>query len=221
MIAHRKGFAASAFAVYICLSAAVGASASTIDDDRTLVARDICTGLAANFVHGSNADISFSAGRFTVSKASGNLTVFDGAVPVTEIKGFSYSDYLSCLQEMINDISSQQKSSQQQASIQILDGAFELNKTLAIGACLQSAAQGGYYMGNLENGAILQDTFYSAMFSSVSNSVDKRLKDSGSPELRIDLNGNVQYYRFYQDREVPYFDQAYIGGKHPVSAAAG
>src|ERR1700731_3416446 len=72
------------------------AQESSADERRALISRDVCVGIAANFASANDGDITFQAGHFRVEKAHGSVTVFEGAVRVTEIPGFTYLSYNDC-----------------------------------------------------------------------------------------------------------------------------
>ena len=197
-------------AIVIGLRTASAAEPS-LDERRVLIARDVCAGFAANFATTQGGSISFSAGHFRVEGSQGTVTIFEGDVRLTEIPGFSYSTYNDCLDKVLSRLERTRKAEDSKRALEAFNASFELNQLLSTGICLQSAAKGGFYFGNLDQGGVpLEQRFLSEFLTVVAKSVERRLVVFSGQHPELSLADGLKFYRYVPGRAVPYFDQITI-----------
>jgi hypothetical protein len=191
-------------ALHVNVAASQGQS---IDEDRALVARDICVGIAAKFAHAPGGKISFEAGRFRVTDADGTLTVFEGSVPVARIPDFSFTEFVKCIKDFYSAFENARKQNEAGARLEAFSAGYELSDALTIGVCARSAAMGGFYIGDVQNDNVpLQKERVSQLVLALSKSAERRLSNLSRRPITFELAGKLKFYNFYQDRFVPYFD---------------
>jgi hypothetical protein len=163
-------------------------------------------GIAANFASANDGDITFQAGHFRVEKAHGSVTVFEGAVRVTEIPGFTYLSYNDCLDRLLSNFERTRRTEESKNFLEAFMTGYELNEMLNVGICLRSAAMGGFYIGDKQNDnePVQQDVLKNLALA-VSKSVVRRVKRFSGRDIDLNLTDDLMYYRYYRDRSVPYF----------------
>ncbi|MBR0941583.1 hypothetical protein [Bradyrhizobium liaoningense] len=183
------------------------AGAQSADEQRALLARDICVGVAAKFANGPpGSDISFQSGKFSVRGANGSLTIFENAVSIANIPGFNYSNYNNCLDTLISGFEQNRRASEAKSHLEAFSAGYELSETLNVGICMNSAAMGGYYIGDMQNNNVpLQRQRLQQLALSVSKSVSRRIRRLSASAIDLNLADDLAFYSYYADRPVPYF----------------
>jgi hypothetical protein len=184
-----------------------------VDERRAYIARDVCVGMGANFANAPDGgDISFQAGRFTVQRGRGTITIFEGAVKLLEMPGFTYQSYTLCLDRLIAGLESTRRQEDAVKSLEAFMAGYELADVLSVGTCMRSAAMGGYYVGDLESqGRPARAEYVGSLVDSVAKSVVRRVKRFSGQEIFLDLGHDWKLYPFYRDRAAPYFLPEDIG----------
>jgi len=175
------------------------------DQDRTLIARDVCIGVGARFASGGN--ISYQAERFRVEQGRGSVTVFEGAVKITEIPGFTYTNYTNCLESVFSHFEKTRAVADSKNGPEIFSAVYELNTFLHIGICMSSAAKGGGSFIQIEPGRESLEEFFGKYSAAVSTSVSRRVKRYSGRDIALGIAGRMQYYRYQPGRAVPYFER--------------
>jgi hypothetical protein len=185
----------------------LAAQQQSADIDRAQAARDICAGIAAKFANSPGAKISFESGRFRVDNATGTLTVFESAVPVAQIPGFTFTAYAICLDKLIEGFEKGRKREEAKAKLEAFSAGYELSEALNIGICVRSAAMGGFYIGDTQNddNIPLRQQRLKELMLAISKSVNRRLTQLSNQSASVNFVQDLQFYSFYQDRPVPYF----------------
>lgn len=181
------------------------AAEETVDERRVLIARAVCVGFGANFANTDGGDIKFQAGRFQVKDASNNLTVFEGAVKITEIPGFIYGDYTRCVEQLIKRFEYTRRKSDSKATLEAFNAALELNAVLSIGLCVEYAARYGLFFTDEQGLSRLDQNGLTSMLVSASESISSRTKRFMEDSKKIDFSERLEFYRYYPDKPIPYF----------------
>ncbi|RUM13484.1 hypothetical protein EFD56_27920 [Rhizobium phaseoli] len=186
---------------------AMGASAQSPDEQRIYIARDVCAAFTAKWANAPGGSVTLDAGKFKVRGNSSTVTIFENSVKLAEIPGFSYSSFNECLDKIINGLEQSRKSAESKHQVEAFTAGAELGALLSIGKCLRSAAMGGFYLGDMDQGGSpIPGNTLSKMVAAIGKSVGKRLSRVSGEDLNVSLDNRVSYYRFVQGREVPYFD---------------
>jgi hypothetical protein len=213
---RRIGIAAKYF-LSISLSCTAGHAAAqqrSGDEQRFLIAKDVCNVAAkyANAVGGGN--ISYQAGKFRVEQGRGSITVFEGAVPLAQVPGFTYQSYVSCVSLVIGGIERTRSPTESGNPLEAFTAGFELGNVQYVGTCLRSAAMGGFYSGFIQNDnapAAVDEIRKLAV--SASRSITRRVRRFSARDINLDLSRDLRFYQFYPGKVVPYFDQGAIQGQ--------
>src|SRR5262245_2136013 len=115
-----RNFASTLLAIFCCMLAYGSAARSDEATDDAYAARDICTGLAANYANlPPGATFTYNAGKFKIDgQAGGRVTIFEGAVQVGQIQNLDYKNFVSCTKDFMQSFETRRKKS-------------EINRTIA------------------------------------------------------------------------------------------
>lgn len=204
------------FLVALALGWGLSARADEATDD-AYTARDICVGLAANYLNAPpGTSFSYNAGKWKVEgTAGGRATVYEGANIVGQIQNLDYKNYTACTENFMKTFDAKRKRSEINRTIAFFNAAFELNNVLYVGACLQSTAMVGLYFGDMARmatnaGNRLSGDDIAKLLVATNASLAGRLTGYVRAGTRFSLDQDVRYFRYVEGREVPYFDLATI-----------
>lgn len=193
-------------AVAFTCPCATAASAQSPDERRIYIARDVCAAFTAKWAHAPGGSVSFDAGKFEVHGNSSTVTIFENNVQLAQIPGFSYSSFNECLDKLINGLERSRQSAENKHQIETFTAGAELGALLSIGRCFRSAAMGGFYLGDMEQGGQpIPGNTLSKMVAAIGKSIGKRLSRLSGQELNVDLENSESYYQFVPGRKVLYF----------------
>jgi hypothetical protein len=174
------------------------------DQQRGLLARDVCLAMSTNFATGDS--ITYENGRFRVVKGTQSITVYEGATPLATVPGFTYTEYSHCLDIVLSGVESSRPAPDAKGTVEALTAGNELGEIQSIGLCAQSAAMGGLYIGDMQSdNAPVQMEYLEKLVLSVSKSITRRVKRFSNKEIRLTLVNDLQFYNYVQGRLVPYF----------------
>jgi hypothetical protein len=177
---------------------------SSLEIKRPLIARDVCMAMASKFATGDS--ISFSDGHFQVVKGTQSVTVYEGSVPITSIPGFTFSEFNHCLDIVLSSIEQARPPSDSKSLLEAYLAGYELGEIQNIGVCIQSAAMGGFYIGEKQNNNMpVQEDFIQKLVISVTKSVTRRVKRFSHQNIALGLPSDLKFYNYFPDRWVPYF----------------
>jgi hypothetical protein len=180
------------------------AQSQTADERRPLIARDTCLAMATKFASGDT--VEFENGRFRVVKGAQSVTVYEGAVSIASIPGFTYSEFNRCLDIVISSLERARPSTDSKVLLEAFMAGYELSDVQNVGICIQSAAMGGFYIGDRTQGNVpLQRDRIEKFVLAVSTSVARRVKRFSNRDVALDLVSYLRFYNYYPDRVVPYF----------------
>jgi hypothetical protein len=185
------------------------AQPASTDERRPLIAQAVCTGIGAKFASGDNAIISFNAGKFRVEGARGSLTIYENSVQLTEVSGFSYKNYTACIEVVLSSFERNRPTEDPNKFYDAFMAAYELSDALHVGTCLQSAASGGLYFGDMQNNNLpTQEDFIAKAVVSIGKSVERRIKRvfDRTTNVTETLKRDLRIYRLFPGRLYPYFE---------------
>jgi hypothetical protein len=183
-------------------------------------ARDLCTGMAARWINVPVGTATYENGKFKVERgATGQITIFEDAVPFAQIPQFDYNKYELCVEKMIQGFDARRaqeervrRQSELTKGLAVFDIAFNLNDLLNVGTCLREPARAGIYWGNTaqSNDTRLNSNATSKLLISMSKVLSAWAKRYLDDPIDFTLDQDVSFYRFIRDQEIPYFDVTLI-----------
>lgn len=193
-------------ALALCCARA-SAQSSSPDERRALLARDVCVGPLARFANAQDGNVSFQDGRFRVERAGSSVTVFENSLRVTELQGFTYTSYDSCVDRFLSASERTRRAEDSKRQNDAFLAGYELGGILSVGMCLRYAAMGGFYFGDRQSGNVpFQEDQLRKLLLSTGKSIARRMRRLNNRAPELDLDNGLNFYRFVPDRPVPYFD---------------
>ena len=175
---------------------------SPTDASRPMLARDICMAPASKFASG--ASITFSDGRFKAIYGQGTMTVYEGAVPITQIPGFTFGELTHCLDTVLSYLERSRNSADSRSGLEMFNAGYELGEAINIGICMQSAAAAGFFLGD-PNNAPMENSAIKVLATAASKSVARRIKRVSGQEIDLRLQDSMEFYNYFPNHFVPYF----------------